>query len=746
MSARATLCVVLVLSVLTWTAPLVCAQTWPAAGSGDVAQRDLLDQQAILTDRSATQEQKDEAARRLISRQSESAQVILMGVLEDAANPSGRLAVARAVPHDPDPPQQFIQPLGRLLYLSERGMAESAARALARFQSEPSATGLLLRFLRDVRQPVASRVAAARAAGMLVDKQAAAALIEVLNNDSNQQVVRAAADALAEMSGLRDYGVDIQRWNQWWVQNRGRRQEDWANELAARKVREAGETRMRYDALRQQVAKMLEERYREARDEPQKNEILLRYLNSDLPEFRITGARIIFSDFIGRNLPSGVRGRLWAMVGDSSREVRQEVARTLGAINDPGAADALLAQLPQEADTDVRAALAAALGPARDLRAVEPLSRLIADPQFSVAQAAADSLRQLAPTLREDPENAQNTALARKVAAALRARFAATPRTAATDHLRESLAWAMAQFADAESLTVFYGMLTPERESLPTIRRAAAAGLALLGNPAAGDALLSSLKNDPEVSVRLEAAAALEQTGSFAHVPELARRLDAAVEADPAVRARCWQVIVKLAPLGTDAELLQLADRFMGNTADEWSRRLEILGVLKKRLDGGEPHQDVLAGVNVNMAEMLMRLQKPAGAADQYRAALDYWKAQNAPAAVLDPLTQKLMDALLAAQQYRQAVDFFTESVNGNAEYRGLLGAKLMTEADRLRQGQRRQDALELIEESRRIRPLLGKVHEEQLKVIEQELLATPTTGPAASLRPTDRPRQAGLR
>jgi len=738
-SVRTVLRIVLAIPVVLATAERGFAQTQPA--DSDVAQRDLLDQQAILADRSSSQEQKDEAARRLISRQSESAQVILMGVLEDAANPAGRLAVARAVAHDPNPPRQFIQPLGRMLYLTERGMAEAAAHALARFPSEPSATALLLRFLRDVRQPVASRIAAARAVGTLVDKQAAAALIEVLNSDSNQQVVRAAAEALGEMSGLRDYGVDIQRWNQWWIQNRARRQEDWANELAARKAREAGETRARYEALRQQVSKMLEERYREARDEQQKNEILLRYLTSELPEFRIVGVRIIFSDFIGRNLPNGVRARLWAMVGDSSREVRQEVARTLGALNDPGAVDALLAQLPQEADTDVRAAIAAALGPSRDLRAVEPLTRLLDDPQFSVARSAADSLRQLAAALHQDPPSPAHMALARKVAAALRSRFAATPATAATERLRESLAWAMAQFPDSESLSVFYAMLTPERESLPAVRRAAAAGLAMLGNPAVGDALLSSLKNDPDTGVRLEAASALEKVGSFAHVPELVRRLDESVEAEPAVRARCWQVIVKLAPLGTDRELLELADRFLRSNPEDWSRRLEILRVLKNRLDGAEQHQEVLAAVNVNMAEVLMRLEKPAGAAGQYRAALEYWKSQNAPAAVLDPLTQKLMDALLAAQQYREAVDFFADSVRSNAEYRGLLGAKLMNEADRLRQ-RRRQDALELIEESRRIRPLLGKVHAEQLKVIEQELLAAPATGPAASLRTTGPLRQ----
>src|SRR5439155_15354816 len=106
----------------------------------------------------------------------------------------------------------------------------------------------------------------------------------------------------------------------------------------------------------------------------QKPEMLLRYLRSGEPVFRAVGARLVYEDSVNnRTITTATREQLRKMVGDSSPEVRIEVAGALRALNDAGALKPLLTQLAQEPEADVRAALAKAIAPIRDLSALSVL-------------------------------------------------------------------------------------------------------------------------------------------------------------------------------------------------------------------------------------------------------------------------------------------------------------------------------------------------------------------------------------
>jgi HEAT repeat protein len=229
------------------------------------------------------------------------------------------------------------------------------------------------------------------------------------------------------------------------------------------------------------------------------------------------------------------------MVGDSSTDVRMRVARTLTTANDPGAVDALLAQLSQEKDLGVQAAILSALGPSQDLRSVPELLRQLSDSNtpYSVASAAAQALKDLAPTLRDE----KNADLATKVAQQLRDRLVHTTGDVSAAKLRESLVMAMSKLGHQSSLPVFYELLNP-KESIG-VRIAALNGMGLIGDPGAANMVVNML-NDDQQGVRLAAAEALQRTASFANADVIARHLSPTVERDPTVREAIWKVLSKL--------------------------------------------------------------------------------------------------------------------------------------------------------------------------------------------------------
>src|SRR5256885_11397090 len=108
--------------------------------------------------------------------------------------------------------------------------------------------------------------------------------------------------------------------------------------------------------------------------------MVARCMGSNEAVVRSAGAQIVFEDTVNnRTIPSTVREQLRNMIGDSSVEVRMDVAQALRALNDASALKPLLTQLAQEQNPDVRAALAKAIAPIRSLTALPELRKLLSD-------------------------------------------------------------------------------------------------------------------------------------------------------------------------------------------------------------------------------------------------------------------------------------------------------------------------------------------------------------------------------
>ncbi len=309
---------------------------------------------------------------------------------------------------------------------------------------------------------------------------------------------------------------------------------------------------------------------------------LLGYLQAESEDTRWMAAQIIYDEkAVGRPVAAAALEMLRGMVSDNSAEVRKKVAQTLATINDPGALNVLLAQLAQEKDADVRQAIVEALLPIQDLRTVEPLLKGLDDESFSVAQAAADALREKAETLRK-PENA---AVAAQVAQKLQQRLEQTAGNVSQGPLRQSIVEAMARVAQPSQLSVFSGLLSSERE-LPNVRRAALRGLGLLANPNSANMIIAAI-NDPNAGVRLEAMDALKTTASWNHANTIAERLSPGIETDTAVQEKTWELLTVLFEKAPERDLAAWAERFNKRSATDQDnkRRLAILLVLEKKLE-----------------------------------------------------------------------------------------------------------------------------------------------------------------
>lgn len=701
----------------------------PAAdSSADAAQRDLLQQKRVLADRQVSQADRDKAALRLVSRSSPEADRILVDVLSDFANREGQLAVARALVTDTTPNPEFIDPLANLLGSkgAERNLLDAAAQALAAFKARDAAgnraMGRLASFAVARNQPVAVRIAAVRAMGRLVDKRIAATLISLADDPTeNPLVLDAVTEALTEMTG-EPLGQNLDRWRRWWRDTRDSDEAAWSAGLLQRKAARVSEAEKRLRDLRDAVARIIREDYRKAA-EADKPKLLNTFLLSESEDLRLVAVRQVWEEIaLGKAVAPEVIASLRKLVGDSAAEVRREVARTLGAANVTDAVDGLLAQLAQENDPDVRAAIVLALGQVHDVRAVSILLERLND-DLAVAKAAADAMRELASTLNE-PKNAS---LAAEVAQRLMQRLPGTEDPSAL-RLREGIVEALGAIGHPSSRGVLLVLLDAGREPSPRVRRAALRGLGRIGDPDTADMIIMRSLNDPDREVRAQAADALARTASFMHAEALRQRLMGGGEPENEVRDRIWSVLLVLFEKASAAELTRWPIKFQGEDEQMLSRRLAIYEILEKKLAADEPAgSERLASVRQSLGELRLKLGRADEAAASFRAALDFWTERQAPESVILPLMNDLMRSLLRAGKFADAIEFANGAIIRNRVYISDMWLQVQRELDRLRDAGSLDLAMQLVEQARKI--AWTDLYASKLRQLEEDIRARQKSG-----------------
>lgn len=713
------------------TAPVTGPTTAPATNTAIAPSRDAA---VLLRAPNTPHPDRDEAARRLVLRQTPEAREALRAALVDIGNTSAQLAAARAIALDPDPDENLKVPL-RALVGPDARLTEAAIIALAGFDDDPDIRNYLIQLAtdssRDGRAPAAARLSAIQALSAVPEKPVAAALVRVLGDEAEPAAIRvAAATALAEMTGFGSTPPDAASWQQWWQDNQAKDAETLARELLESRSTRLARLQRRFDRLAQESATLLVEAYQSA-PENRRERMLLRYLRGAEPEVRAVGAELVQADFKqARPIPQSVRDQLRTMIGDSSSQVRVRVANALFLLNDDQAIEALLAQLETEGDAAVRRELAQALVPTRDPRVIRPLLRLLQDRSLAVAEVATRGLgdtENLTPLILKDP------ALAREVADALRGAWQRRSTGPGTTPLRAALVSTMGTLEDPSFRSLFTELLRPQ-EPAP-VRRAAIRALGDLGQPAAADTIVDVLR-DPDPAIRAEAITALGKTADSSHAEVIFAFMNG--ESDERIGSSAWRVLSNIfAEAGEDPRQAQWLNRWADRFRDNSERRLEVLQVLAKRLQVDDKRSE-LAAVRQNMGEELMRLsaaaqqggdtqdaeERAAQAATMFQLALEYFREKdpNDKDMITGSLREQRLAALLTSRAYDDASRFASESIAANPAHHETMGVPLKREVDRLQTAGQFDDALKLIESVKGMNPKLADQFLGPIERYEQEI------------------------
>lgn len=635
---------------------IASAQTLPTT-THSTAESSPQDPIAILQneDPGIPQNVRDLAALRLVSRQSPPAHAAIVDLLTKGTPPA-KLAVARALASVAWPDADFIAPLTTLLRGRDQASVAAAAQALVQYKDNGDILQELINQARS-DHPLNIRLPVVRALGAFSQKPAAQTLIDLQQHGEDYQIEAAAGDALMEMTGLANFDHDPGRWAQWWQQNQGLSDTDFRVGII-RSRGEAFETQAaQHKTLQNAANELLTDNFWNA-PPSDRAEILLSYLQSPAPEIRSLGAELVYSSATANGAPPGTIRQTRLLLADPSPDVRAAAATALSADVD-SAAD-LVAQLAREQDDVVRVRLINSLAPFQNLLAIEQMLKLVGSgPSASVRIAAADGIRQGADIIDKD------LPLKSKAIEVLKAALHDTDPPG-QQNLREAIVGALAAMRESSLSGIFRQLLAPS-EPLG-VRGKALIGLGSLPDPSPYEAEIARNLDDEEPDMRLAVIQALGLSPTPLYINQLLDRVSQ--DGNDQVRAEAWEVLQNWAqsPAIDESSLAAMADGLA--SAHDPNKALFVREKLRDRLaqdaqSAADPAKRRSAAQDCALQEqdigdLLMdpAINHPAQAAEQYRAALDYWKANHGAVDVINPLCRAVVRSLLDAKRWDDAASF----------------------------------------------------------------------------------------
>ncbi len=695
--------------------------TSPAAAPTTTPTRPpAFDAASVLTDGNAPSAQRDEAARRLLSRHTEESRKLLLQVLVDP-NANGQGAVARALAEDTQPDPSFIDPLFPLL--QNRELAAYAGRALSGYKNVPEVLTRLIS-LATIR-PSASewtRTAAIRAIGTMSEKRAAATLMDLLTNspDDSAKIHSTTAEALVNLTGLDQNGQDAAKWRKWWESAQNQSDADFRQSIQMRKDVRLDRLSARYTGLLGELSAQLREEYY-ATAAKDREALALKLLNSPEPDIRKISAEIVRESFQSDgNITDAEKERLRDMVGDSTPAVRGAAAQTLSKINYAGAIDALLAQLTTEPDPTVRAAIATALGPIHNLKAVDPLLDLLNDSSLPTATAAARSLVELAKNggLTKDDE------LKRKTALKLKETIIRTLKIPGAEELRSACVEVLAPLKQLDVIQDLLDLklLDSGKEQSWSVRTYMLQALGELNDKRWAERIAHAL-DDPSANVRLQAIVSLGTNPSAAEwAGRVGSMMDPTGEREPSVRDAAWTFMLSVFPQLKAQQLQGWAENLK---ADPAKQVLVLQALADKQQRAGQLTD--LAVTRGSIGQAYFALKQYGDAAASFKAALELYN--NTPGAMRDLLETNYMKSLLQGGKYADAVAFAADRIRADQTEQSTMGPILVHYIDELLASGRTEDvaaARQLLDLARKMSPPLGDKYQRDLDSSEAALKQHP--------------------
>ena len=636
--------------------------------------------------------QREEAAQRLAEIDSPQTHLMLAKGLEGDELAQNACAKAIGECRTTDP-----QWLGLLLQLLDKDhTVDAAARALARYDTEPRAYGRLIALAKSRQQ--ASRVAIVQALGQVVQEPVAVALVAIVSDPTEDLKTRsAAAESLQDLSGQFGNGTDQRKWQVWRDARNAQDPANWRTRVLSEQhsALQRADTIER-DRLRQfkdQIAYQFGDQY--GRLPPaEKSRLLVNLLNSPDADVRELGAKLVGSAIAeGRPITDDIRARLIDLVGDASPDVRHQVVPVLKSLADPNAIDAILTQLQVENRAQEKVDLLEAVEKQPSAKAISVLEQLIKDPSPQVAASAAAALRAIAtnPDFKISPAQAKQ--VFDDLQSLLQSRTGApgmpSSEPGAAD-LRAAIVGAMAALSSADTATamdLFPRLLDPNES--PRVRQRALTGLAGLGEQA-GDIIAHELDPniEPDPNVRETAAISLGKLGLFTYAKQLDTSMDTSsrpqYEPEKDVREAAWKAFQSLLPAASTRDLANYAEMFRQRSNEPDYEAVVRQELARKYQAAGDLQSLAIEQQRIGAIYLGLKPPQYNDAVPYLRQALKYWEGVQAQQTIVVQLVRALMDSLLRSGQYRDAIQFGEYEMNRDPSNQDVIGAAIRNVAEEL--------------------------------------------------------------
>lgn len=659
------------------------APSTQAAGSAPAASRPAADEQrlndllTLIEGPSIPLAARRTGARELL-RQNWAETPPRLALLLAGQNATARLAVALAladVPQHLDP--AYVDPLIQMLESPETELREAAAAALAGYR-DTGVTPRLRDILLDESRPMSLRLAAVEALGLMTQRDAVAALIQVLENPDSP-LVQPALRAIENITAV-SFPDELAGVERWWAHNAELSPAEWKQAQIERLIQRNRGLLRRVRELEARLVDAYRTDYLRA-PESQRPNLLQTYLADTTTLVRLLGLELVQQHLgDGRSLAPEVATQIRALLTDTDHEVRAAAVQAVARLRDNADAARFLELLALERQPKVRRALVNALGYLGGENVIQPLLDMLASREEPASTEAVAALGRLAERAAL-PEQWRTP-----VADALLTVFEQTEPSDVA--LRERVVWAMSLIRDPRFAEVF--ALALEDQEDPAVRQSAIRGILELKNPSLTNALLPVTAAE-EASLRGSAVAALAELASTdEHLLALWTRLDPARESEEVTRRAAWQGVLRVLANRPPDQVRPWVERLPAQSPQRRQWALDLYRLLVQKLQNDPARLAELGRFRARMADELAATGQKEEAIAAYLAALA--DLHQSDAEQFSEVAAALLRLALLANRYdtriASALANGNPTLDGEALWRAVQPdlAKLLVpeEADRL--------------------------------------------------------------
>ncbi|MEN6662570.1 MAG: HEAT repeat domain-containing protein [Phycisphaerae bacterium] len=620
----------------------------PETALTDAQSLELSTYTAQLNDPQRSAKTKQEAAALLLTRSYPQATAALLTVLKNPSNQTAQIAIAQAIAENGPAHPDFVTPLVSMVTGADSTVRGAAAKALATYRSKGE--GKLIALALDTHQDRSVRQVSIEAMGTLLDKQAAATLIKLID-DGDATIRDAAMLSLATMTNNQNLGKDRLAWAVWWQRNKDKDSLQWLSDLADSLSRSKATLEAENAQLRERLTKAITDLY-EASNQAQQDAMLLALLTDRMADARLAGLTLADRRVAGgKELSPALQKRIGAMLADVTSDVRRAAALLAAQLGDQQILPTLLTQLDSEKVQTVRQGLLMALGRLRDPKALPAVLKEMDSKYERTVIAAAGALARIAAS---QPLNGKDRATA---VATLLERYKQADQADNGETLREALITAMGPLGDpavCKALTRALG------DRAATVRLAALNAMGQQGFPEGAESI-APLMGDSDRGVRRAAILALGALGGQKYLGAISQRTRTEIEDDAAVRDQAWSTVMSLLSKA-DIPTLRETAASLAARPDALAQRIKVLALLSEAMLTAKSPQ--ACTVQREMGEALMKASRAAEAATAFEKA--YKDMVVAGEAAAPAAWRQWVEALIAADDV-SAVKVMADQTDANA-------------------------------------------------------------------------------